>query len=135
MEEFGPAHFTLAQVIHITADEYRRISSAVSGGRLLHAGAEIPIEAENAPRLAAAIEEMRRQREAEAAATPSTDSEATGADVDAMFAKIESTVEALGQDVEQACALALDAPRRASLQTLLLRAINRLGKLGLSIEV
>ena len=83
---------------------------------------------------------MRRQREAEAAATPSTnpqttDSQVTGIDIDAAFAKIESAVEALGKDIEQACALALDAPRRANLRTFLLRAINRLGELGFAIEL
>jgi hypothetical protein len=135
LEEFGPAFFTLAQVMHITADEYRRISSAVSGEKLLHAGEEIPIETGNAPRLAAAIEDMRRQREAEAAATPSTDSQVTGDGIDAAFAKIESAVEALGQDIEQACALPLDATRRANLRTLLLRAVNRLGELELAIEL
>jgi hypothetical protein len=135
LEEFGPAFFTLAQIMRITADEYRRISSAVSGEKLLHAGEEIPIEAENAPRLAAAIEDLRRQREAEAAATPATDSQATTAGIDAVFAKLESAVEALGQDIEQASALDLDAPRRSNLRTLLLRAMNRLGELGLTIEL
>jgi len=52
-----------------------------------------------------------------------------------VFAKIESAVEALGQDIEQACALTLDAARRANLRTLLLRATNRLGELGLAIEL
>ena len=53
--------------MHITADEYRRIASAVSREKLLHAGEEIPIEAGNAPRLAAAVQDLRRRREAEAA--------------------------------------------------------------------
>jgi hypothetical protein len=44
-------------------------------------------------------------------------------------------VEALGQDIEQACALALDPTCRANLRTMLLRAINRLGELGLTIEL
>jgi hypothetical protein len=140
LEEFGPAFFTLAQVMHITADEYRRIASAVSGGKLLHAGEEIPIEAENAPRLAVAIEDLRRQRKAEAAARPSTnhqamDSQATGAGIDAVFEKIEGALEAVSQDLEHACALPLDAARRANLRTLLLRTINRLGELGFAIEL
>lgn len=135
LDEFGPTYFTLVQVMRITADEYRRIASAVSGEKLLHAGEEIPIEAENAPRLAAAIEDLRRQRQAEAATKPCADSQATDADIDAVFAKIESAVEALGQDIEQACALTLDAARRANLRTLLLRATNRLGELGLAIEL
>jgi hypothetical protein len=57
--------------------------------------------------------------------------------IDAVFQKIENAVWAVGQNIEQARALTLplDAARRANLRTLLLRAINRLGKLGLAIEL
>jgi len=135
LEEFGPAFFTLAQITHITADEYRRISGAVSGERLLHAGEEIPIEAENAPRLAAAIDDMRRQREAEAAAAPPTNSAPTVVDIDAVVAKIESAVEALCQDIEQAYALPLDATHRANVRTQLIRAFSRLRELAFGIKL
>ena len=50
LEEFGPAYFILAQVAGISVNEYRRISSAVRGQNLLHAGEEIPIDADHAPR-------------------------------------------------------------------------------------
>ena len=60
LEEFGPAYFILAQATGITPTEYRRISGAVRGQALLHAGEAIPINAENAPRLAAAVEALRR---------------------------------------------------------------------------
>lgn len=60
LEEFGPEFFTLAQLTRVTPEEYRRLSVDVRGHALLHAGEEIPIEAENGPRLAAAIEELRR---------------------------------------------------------------------------
>ena len=60
LEEFGPSYFVLAQATGITESEYRRISSAVRDQKLLHAGEEIPITAENAPRLAAAVEALRR---------------------------------------------------------------------------
>jgi hypothetical protein len=49
----------IAQVTGISADEYRRISGSVSHHTLLHAGEEIPIELENAPRLVAAVEPLR----------------------------------------------------------------------------
>jgi len=60
LEEFGPAFFMLAQATGITAEEFRRVSGSVRGQALLHAGEEIPINAENAPRLTVAIEELRR---------------------------------------------------------------------------
>ncbi len=60
LEEFGPQYFILAQATGIKPDEYRRISGAVRGQMLLHAGEEIAIDAENAPRLTAAIEGLRR---------------------------------------------------------------------------
>jgi len=61
LEEFGPAYFILAQATGIKPEEYRRISGAVHGQALLHAGEEIPINADNAPRLNAAIEALRRE--------------------------------------------------------------------------
>jgi hypothetical protein len=72
LEEFGPDFFTLAQLTRITPEEYRRLNVAVRGHALLDAGEEIPIEAENGPRLAAAIEELRRNAKADltASATP-----------------------------------------------------------------
>jgi hypothetical protein len=65
LEEFGPEFFTLAQLTRVTPEEYRRLRVAFSGHALLHAGEEIPIEAENGPRLAAAIEELRRSAKAD----------------------------------------------------------------------
>jgi len=65
LDEFGPAFFTLAQVMQITAQEYRRLGVAARGNVLLHAGEEILIEAENGPRLLAAIEELRHNARVE----------------------------------------------------------------------
>ena len=76
LEEFGPAYFFLTQATGITDREYREISSAVRDQKLLHAGEEIPIDAENAPKLAAAVEALKQQAclsaEAEAEAKPAT---------------------------------------------------------------
>jgi hypothetical protein len=69
LEEFGPEFFTLAQLTRVTPEEYRRLNVAVRGHALLHAGEEIPIEAENGPRLAAAIEELRRNARVDHAAS------------------------------------------------------------------
>ena len=69
LEEFGPEYFTLAQLTRVTPEEYRRLKVDVRGHKLLHAGEEIPIEAENGPRLATAIEELRRNARVDLAAS------------------------------------------------------------------
>jgi hypothetical protein len=59
LEEFGPAYFTLAQLTGVSAADYRRIATAVSGDRLLAGGEEIAFAPENAKRLVTAVEELR----------------------------------------------------------------------------
>ena len=61
LEEFGPAYFLLSQATRLSEREYRQISSAVRGQNLLCAGEEIPIDADHAPKLNAAIEQLRRE--------------------------------------------------------------------------
>ena len=61
LEEFGPAYFLLTQATRITDNEYRRIHASVQGQNLLCAGEEIPITAENAPKLAAAVQALKQQ--------------------------------------------------------------------------
>ena len=61
LEEFGPAYFLLSQATRITPSEYRRLGPSIRDEKLLHAGEEIPIDADHAPRLNAAIEQIRRE--------------------------------------------------------------------------
>ena len=61
LEEFGASYFLLSQATRISEREYRQISSAVRGQNLLCAGEEIPIDADHAPKLNAAIEQLRRE--------------------------------------------------------------------------
>jgi hypothetical protein len=61
LEEFGPQYFRLAQATGITVEEYRRIAGSVGEKGLAHAGELIPITTEDAPRLIAAVEELRRE--------------------------------------------------------------------------
>jgi len=91
LNELGPAYFLLAQVAKVTPEEYRRIRGAVRGQALLHAGEEIPIEAENAGRLAAAIEELRRGATQSEVSAP-RDGPAVSAD-DKLQAEIEREFE------------------------------------------
>ena len=82
LEEFGPDYFVIAQVTGISANEYRRISGSVSNHALLYAGEAIPMEVENAPRLVAAVDALRRE-----AAEPSAPSAGAGAEAARCFAK------------------------------------------------
>jgi hypothetical protein len=62
LEEFGPSYFELSQVIRISAETFRAIAPAVSDGVLLHKGEAIPINGENARKVAAAVVEIRSAR-------------------------------------------------------------------------
>ncbi len=98
LNEFGPAYFLLAQVARVTPEEYRRISGAVRGQALLHAGQEIPIEAGNAGRLAEAIGELRRgQNAGDGDAAGDEDGAATKA-----AAEVERAFEKAGRGVNVA---------------------------------
>lgn len=59
LEEFGPAYFQLSQLTRISAEAFRTIAPAVSDGVLRHKGEEIPLNADNSRRVAAAVAELR----------------------------------------------------------------------------
>ena len=94
LEEFGPQYFVLAHATGINADEYRRISGAVHEKHLLCAGEEIPIDADHAPKLNAAIEQLRRE-------LPSLPAEATAegasADTEAKTGADQISAEVVGE--------------------------------------
>jgi hypothetical protein len=76
LEEFGADYFAIAQVTGISANEYRRIRASIANHALLHGGEAIPIEVENAPRLIAAVEALRREAAA-SAPPPGVEAEAS----------------------------------------------------------
>jgi hypothetical protein len=59
LEEFGPAYFEVSQAIRISAGTFRAIAPAVSDGVLHYKGETIPINGENARKVAAAVTELR----------------------------------------------------------------------------
>src|ERR1700732_3887041 len=59
-KELGPNYCKLSSFTRIKPAEYRLISAAVSDDGLAYAGEVIALEPENAPRLAAAVEALRR---------------------------------------------------------------------------
>ncbi len=137
LNEFGPAYFLLAQVAKVTPEEYRRISGSVRGQALLHAGEEIPIEAENAGRLAVAIEELRRGQKAasnagsqasaeagidDAAAQAGTKSE----DLNRTLDKLERTLTAVVSEAGRVHGLRLDVAQIERLQGIVLAQLKRM---------
>jgi hypothetical protein len=125
LEEFGPAYFLLAQVAKVTPEEYRRISGSVRGQALLHAGEEIPIEAENAGRLAVAIEELRRGQKADngnASAQAGTKPE----DLNRVLDQLERTLTAAVTETGRVQGLRLDVPQIERLQSIVLAQLRRM---------
>jgi hypothetical protein len=125
LNEFGPAYFLLAHVAKVTPEEYRRMSGSVRGQALLHAGEEIPIEAENAGRLAAAIEELRRGQKAGdgvAAEQAGTKSE----DLNRVLDKLERTLAAAVSETRRVQGLRLDVPQIERLQGIVLAQLRRM---------
>ncbi len=59
LEEFGPAYFELSQLTRVSPETYRAIAPAIENGVLRFNGEEIPLNAENSRRVAAAVAEMR----------------------------------------------------------------------------
>ena len=61
LEEFGPQYFTVAQMTHIGAGEYRAIAAHVTEEGVRLDGDVIALLPENSDRVAAAVGELRRR--------------------------------------------------------------------------
>ena len=72
LEEFGPEYFELAQLTRITADQFRAIAPAVHENSIHWHEEAIALIPENAERVVAAVEELRRAA-ALPAAEPATE--------------------------------------------------------------
>jgi len=125
LEEFGPTYFMLAQATDITPGEYRRIQGSVHGQALLHAGEEIPIEAENAGRLAVAIEELRRGRKADNRDS-SAQAGTTPEDLNRVLDQLERTLAAAVTETGRVHGLRLDVPQIERLQSIVLAQLQRM---------
>jgi hypothetical protein len=134
LEEFGPQYFTLAQATGIKPEEYRRIQGSVRGQALLHAGEEIPIQAENAPRLAAAVAELRRGEggSTDAGTGGAADEAATkaAAEIAHAFEKAERGMNVALKELERLVAMRLPVGSpRLQLMAVLGHAAERLRQL------
>ena len=114
----------------VSAHEYRRISAAISRHTLVHAGEEIPIAVENAPRLIAAVDAMRQ----EAAETPDP---AAGTLVEnaRCFAKAERTMRAALAELDKLRLMPLDVRDRLRLQTAIGEAARKLKMMDMQVKV
>jgi hypothetical protein len=130
LEEFGPDYFVIAQVTGISANEYRRIRGSVSNHALLHAGDEIPIEVENAPRLSAAVEALRR----EAANAPAPPLDAA-AEVSRCFAKAERALRTAMTELDRLRAMPLDLDARLRLQSAIGETSDKLKLFQIQMKV
>jgi hypothetical protein len=130
LEEFGPDYFVIAQVTGISADEYRRISGSVSHHALLHAGEEIPIELENAPRLVAAVEDLRL--EADAARVLSADAASASAHC---FARAERALRIALAELDKLRLMPLDIGGRMRLQTAIGETAGKLKLLDMQVKL
>ncbi len=70
LNDLGPAYFTLAQLTHITPDEFRALAPAVKDNCLEYGGEAIALVEENAARLSEALEKMREAAPASPAPAP-----------------------------------------------------------------
>jgi hypothetical protein len=75
---------------------------------LLHAGEEIPIEPKNAPRLSAAVEELRRVQKADSNAGPRAGEQAGMIDAPAPAASVPEDLNRALDKLERALAAAID---------------------------
>ena len=124
LEEFGPSFFILAQATGIGEKEYRRISASVHAQKLLHAGEEIPIDAEHAPRLAAAVEELRRQAPPELPAADSAGS--PPCELTPMLEKAERTLASAVDQIARLHGMSLSHAQRERLQRSVVKQLHRI---------
>jgi hypothetical protein len=58
LDEFGPAYFHVAQMAHVSAEEYRTIAPHISGDGVRLDGAVIALLPENSEQISAAVAEL-----------------------------------------------------------------------------
>jgi len=130
LEEFGPDYFVIAQVTGISVNEYRRIQGSVSGHALLHAGEEIPVAVENAPRLIAAVDALRREA-AEAPAPPAD----TEADAERSFARAGRALRTGLAELDKLRLMPLGIGGRMRLQSAIGETAGKLKLLDMQVKV
>lgn len=129
LEEFGAGYFTLAAVTGVTPRDYRLIAGAVSEQGVAHEGETISIVPENAPRLTAAIDDLRQQ------AAPPEPPAAQSADLAQSIQKAERMLRMALKELERLHATPLDVGHRLRLQAVLGNGMETLRLYALSVQV
>ena len=129
LEEFGAGYFALAAVTGVTPQDYRLIAGAVSEQGVAHKGETISIVPENAPRLTAAINDLRRQ------ADPTEVVASQSAPLEQSFQKAQRSLKIALKELERLHSTPLDAVHRLRLQSVLGSGIETLRLYALSIQV
>jgi len=124
--ELGPAFCKLNSFTRIKPAEYRMISGAVTEDGLAYGGEVIALDAENAPRLAEAVEALRRDCVVE---TNPVDP------VEQAFAKANKAVKSAVAEFARLEAMDLDGEGRLKLATALESCRNELDRIYLATGV
>jgi hypothetical protein len=69
LDEFGAAYFALSEIVHIPAEAFREIASAVSEHSIEYNGQTIPIKKENGRKIAEIIRALREEARSQMPAT------------------------------------------------------------------
>jgi hypothetical protein len=125
-EEFGEAYFYLNGLLPIAPEDYRRIAGSVGADGVRHGGESIAIVPQNALRLAAAVQDLKRQAQL-ALAAPEKPPQTP---VWRAAGRLES---ALG-NLEKLLADGPDNHDRAALMSVLCAAAERLCRLNCNLR-
>jgi hypothetical protein len=68
-DEFGPSYFEVSQVTRISPETYRAIQPAIRDGALHHQGRAIALIEANSQEVAAAVAEIRKEKQTPPAST------------------------------------------------------------------
>lgn len=123
-EEFGEAYFYLNGLIPIAPEDYRRIAASVTADGVVHGGETVAIVPQNALKLAAAVQHLKRQARL---ALPAPEAQRTPkSPVWRATHRLQSAVE----ELEQLLAGGSGGPDRAALMNTLCGAAERLCRLN-----
>src|SRR6202011_952133 len=114
---------------------YRRIGGAISGHALLHAGEEIPIQVDNAPRLVAAVDSLLRSALSAPHAAKPPASPGDAADFDHALERVERGLRASLSELDKLSAMRPDTARRIRLRTAVSEAACKLKMIDMQVGV
>ena len=124
--ELGPNFSRLNSFTRIKPAEYRQIAPAVTDDGLSYGGEIIALEPENAPKLAAAVDALRRD---------SVPESQPGDSPERVFARARKAMQSAIAEFQRLQAANLDLSGRAKLLTALKNWRNQLDEIHKSVEV